>query len=50
MRYQVFISTDCEEIAKEAKKYGAIVPFLRPQELAKDDSTDYELTNISLVD
>ena len=32
-----------DKIAKEAKKYGAIVPFLRPQELAKDDSTDYEL-------
>lgn len=35
----VFVSTDCEEIAKVAKKFGAEVPFLRPIELASDTAT-----------
>jgi CMP-N-acetylneuraminic acid synthetase len=34
----VFVSTDSEEIANIAKEYGANVPFLRPAELARDDS------------
>ncbi len=34
------VSTDDEEIAKIAKKYGAEVPFLRPNELAQDDTPD----------
>jgi len=34
----VFVSTDSEEIAKIAKEFGANVPFLRPAELAADDS------------
>lgn len=33
---KVIISTDDEEIAKIAKKYGADVPFLRPEELSDD--------------
>ena len=32
----VVVSTDDEEIADIAKKYGAKVPFMRPSELAKD--------------
>jgi len=32
----VIVSTDDEEIAKIAKKYGASVPFIRPKELADD--------------
>ncbi len=32
------VSTDSEEIAEVAKKYGADVPFLRPPELAGDDT------------
>lgn len=39
----VYVSTDSEEYAKIAKKYGAIVPFIRPKELALDNSTDFEV-------
>lgn len=35
---RVIVSTDSEEIATVAKKYGAEVPFFRPKELAQDDS------------
>ncbi|MDD5168739.1 MAG: acylneuraminate cytidylyltransferase family protein [Syntrophales bacterium] len=34
---RVIVSTEDEEIAAIAKKYGAEVPFLRPVELAGDD-------------
>ena len=33
---RVVVSTDDEEIAKIAKKYGAEVPFMRPNSLAED--------------
>lgn len=33
---KVIVSTDDEEIARVAKKYGAEVPFLRPKELSDD--------------
>jgi N,N'-diacetyl-8-epilegionaminate cytidylyltransferase len=33
----VLVSTDDEEIARVAERYGARVPFLRPSELASDD-------------
>lgn len=35
---RVIVSTDDEEIADVARKYGAEVPFLRPAELAQDHS------------
>lgn len=35
---RVIVSTDSEEIADVATKYGAEVPFLRPAELATDDA------------
>ena len=35
---KVIVSTDDEEIAKISKEFGAEVPFLRPEELARDDS------------
>lgn len=35
---RIIVSTDSEEIAEVAKEYGAEVPFLRPKELARDDS------------
>lgn len=35
---QVVVSTDDEEIAKAAEKWGVHVPFMRPKELARDDS------------
>jgi len=37
---RVIVSTDSEQYAKIAIKYGAEVPFLRPQEFATDASTD----------
>jgi N-acylneuraminate cytidylyltransferase len=37
---RVIVSTDSEEIALEAKKYGAEVPFIRPAELATDESPE----------
>ncbi len=39
---RVIVSTDDEEIAEIARKYGAEVPFLRPREFARDDSLDIE--------
>lgn len=40
--HRVIVSTDSEEIAKAAKKYGAEVPFLRPKGLAGAHSTEFE--------
>ena len=39
---EVIVSTDCNKIADVAKKYGANVPFLRPKEIAKDNSKSIE--------
>jgi len=38
---RVIVSTDDEEIAGVAREWGAQTPFLRPAELAQDDTTDY---------
>ena len=38
---RVIVSTDSEEIAAVAREYGAEVPFLRPAELARDDSPEW---------
>ncbi len=40
---RVVVSTDAPEIAAVAVKYGAEVPFLRPEALAGDLSTDLEV-------
>ncbi len=40
---RVIISTDDEEIAEVAREYGADVPFMRPAELAADDTPDFPL-------
>ncbi|MEJ5313538.1 MULTISPECIES: acylneuraminate cytidylyltransferase [Anaerolinea] len=37
---RVIVSTDDEEIAAVARQYGAEVPFLRPAELAQDQTLD----------
>jgi len=37
---RVLVSTDDEEIAQIARRYGAEVPFLRPEALAQDDTPD----------
>lgn len=38
---RVVVSTDDAEIADVARQYGAEVPFMRPQELARDDSSEW---------
>lgn len=39
---EVMVSTDSEEIAEIAKKYGAVVPFMRSEKTSNDyaDTTD----------
>jgi YrbI family 3-deoxy-D-manno-octulosonate 8-phosphate phosphatase len=37
---RTIVTTDDEEIARKAKEYGAEVPFLRPEEFARDDTRD----------
>ena len=39
---RTIVSTDSKEIAAIAKDYGAEVPFLRPNNISDDRSTDYE--------
>lgn len=39
---RVIVTTDSEEIAEIARKYGAETPFIRPAELAGDFTTDLE--------
>jgi N-acylneuraminate cytidylyltransferase len=38
---RIIVSTDSEEIAKVALEYGAELPFMRPKELAQDDSPEW---------
>lgn len=38
---KIFVSTDDAEIAQTARDYGAEVPFIRPSELAQDDSPEW---------
>ena len=42
---RVIVSTDSNEYAKISRKYGAEVPFLRPEHLSQDTSTDYDFMN-----
>lgn len=39
---RVIVSTDSDEIAAVARKFGAEVPFIRPAELARDDSPEWQ--------
>lgn len=43
------VSTDDEEIAEVARSYGAEVPFLRPKELAQDDTPDLPVLQHALA-
>ncbi len=38
---RMIVSTEDEEIAEAARHYGAEVPFMRPAELAQDDSPEW---------
>lgn len=40
---KVIVSTDGEEIAEIARKYGAQVPFIRPNELAQDHTPSLDV-------
>lgn len=40
---RVIVSTDSSEIAEISLKYGAEVPFMRPDEYARDDSPDIDV-------
>jgi len=40
---RVLVSTDSEEIASVALRFGAEVPFLRPAEIAADDTPDLDV-------
>jgi N-acylneuraminate cytidylyltransferase len=46
---RVIMSTDDEEIADVARQYGAEVPFMRPAELAADDTPDLPLFEHALA-
>lgn len=39
---KIVVSTDSTKIAKEAKKYGAEVPFLRPKNISKSSSAEID--------
>lgn len=45
---RVLLSTDDPVIAKVGREYGAEVPFLRPAELARDDSSHISVVNHAL--
>lgn len=38
----VIVSTDDHEIAETSRRYGAIVPFMRPDELATDTASEWK--------
>ena len=38
---RIIVSTDSEEIAAVARQFGAETPFMRPAELARDDSPEW---------
>ena len=40
---EIFVSTDCSEIAEVSKSFGVSVPELRPKELANDTATSASL-------
>ena len=42
------VSTDMKEIADIARNSGASVPFLRPDEFARDDTRDYPVIRHAL--
>jgi len=39
---RIIVSTDSEKIAAVAKKYGAEVPFMRPESIAQSNSTEMQ--------
>ena len=46
---KVIVSTDCDNIARAAIKYGAEVPFMRPKELSGDFLGTHEVVGHALT-
>lgn len=46
---RVIVSTDSTEYAELAIRYGAEVPFLRPDYLSNDNSTDYDFMHHAML-
>ncbi len=46
---RVIVSTDSEEIAAVAKECGAEVPFLRPEDMARDNSPEWQVWRHALT-
>lgn len=46
---RVIVSTDDAEIAAVAREYGAEVPFLRPDDISQDDTTDLPVFQHALI-
>jgi len=40
---KIIVSTDCIKIKKISEKFGAEVPFIRPNNLSNDKSTDIDV-------
>src|SRR5574344_1986785 len=47
---EVMVSTDSEDIAEVAKKYGANVPFMRSEKTASDNATTYDALEEVIVE
>ncbi len=47
---EVIISTDDKKIARVSKNYGALVPFLRPKRLAKDNTLSVDALRFSVLE
>lgn len=45
----IYVSTDSQEYKNIAQKYGAIVPFIRPEYISQDFSTDDEFIKHFLI-
>jgi len=45
---QIVVSTDSKEIANLCRSYGVEIPFMRPAELAEDDSTSMDVVEHAL--
>ena len=45
---RVIVSTDDQRIARISRKWGAEVPFMRPAELARDDSSSFSVVEHAL--
>ena len=44
----LIVSTDSKEIAQISKSFGAEIPFLRPKELADDNSSSFDVVSHAL--